>query len=244
MAGITLGPPESSGAVAARAAETDRPTRDAGAKAGQPGAAWMRALRLLTVVAAVILLAVGMADSVAAWKIGRTLSGAAKAAAKVAISTPLDAKNCGGTPCSIQSAAAAAKTYLLSAGDGEAACIDPRNPSFSGVLVWEFSCSPGARTALPNEKVADSSTEARAVAGSANSTPRDACDDAGASVCVKLDMTAAEIQKSGAIIPYTRATVQYPHRSLMALILTPLPERLRPRMPKGVAGSALLRDAF
>lgn len=182
-------------------------------------AVWARAARLLLMVVAATVAAVGLIDSALAWKTKSVLSGAARAAAKVTVSTPLSAKNCAGTPCSIKSAAAAAKSYLIGAGYGQAGCIDPQKPSFSGVLVWAFSCDPSV----------------------AGNRAANFCDTSDGTVCVKVDMTAAEIQRNGTIVPYMQATVQYPHGSIMAPILRLLPERLEPRLEKSVAGSARLR---
>jgi hypothetical protein len=182
-------------------------------------AVWARAVRLLLMVVAATVAVVGLIDSALAWETRLVLSGAARAAAKVTVSTPLNTKNCGGTPCSIESAAGAAKSYLIGAGYSQASCIDPEKPSFSGVLVWAFSCDPSV----------------------AADRAANFCDTSDGAVCVKVDMTAAEIQRDGTIVPYTRATVQYPHSSMMASILSLLPERLEPRLAKSVAGSAMLR---
>ena len=203
-----------------REAQAARESTHAATHARQASeAVWARAARLLVLVVAATLVVVGLIDSALAWKTKLVLSAAARAAAKMTVSTPLSAKNCAGTPCSIESAAAAAKSYLIGAGYSQAACIDPQKPSFSGVLVWAFSCD----------------------ASMAGDRAANFCDASDAAVCVKVDMTAVEIQRKGTIVPYTRATVQYPHGSMMASILKLLPERLAPRLAKSVAGSAMLR---
>ncbi len=204
----------------AREAQAARGSAHATTRARQTSeAVWARAARLLVLVVAAAVVVVGLIDSALAWKTKLVLSAAARAAAKVTVSTPLSARNCGGTPCSIESAAAAAKSYLIGAGYSQASCIDPQKSSFSGVLVWAFSCDPGV----------------------AGDRAANFCDTSDGAVCLKVDMTVVEIQRNGTIVPYTRATVQYPHASMMASILRLLPERLVPRLAKSVAGSAMLR---
>lgn len=179
-----------------------------------PAAMWARVVRFLVLLLIGAVAVVGAVDSIYAWKTKLVLANAARAAATIAISTPLNAKGCrDATPCSIESAAAAAKLYLTSAGFTQASCIDPENPSFSGVLVWIFSCD-----------------------GSSS------CDRSDGAICVKVDMTPVVIERNGTLVPYTRATVQFPHNWIMALLLRPLPDRLSPRLPMSVSGSVLLRN--
>jgi Flp pilus assembly protein TadG len=204
-----------------REVEPDRKRNVASANTRRASrATWAQAGRLLLLVVAGLIALLGIVDTALAWKTRLDLSAAARAAAKVTIVTPLNAKNCGATPCSVESAAAAAKAYLLTAGLNQATCIDPQKPSFSGVLVWTFACDGTTSDGqLSNE-----------------------CDTSGSNVCVKVDMTAVEIRKDGTIVPYTKATVRYPHRWIMTSALKFLPERLTPHLPNSVAGTALLRN--
>lgn len=179
-----------------------------------------RITRLLVLALVAIFVIVAMIDLVNAWRTERVLSDAARAAAEAATSAPLNAKNCGGTPCSIESAAAAAKRYLVNAGFGQASCINPMSPSFSGVLVWIFSCD-----ATPP------------AAESAHS-----CQTNESAVCIKVDLTSVVIKRNGTLVPYAQATVQYPHSWLMSSILRPLPRKLTPQLPGSVAGTARVRN--
>src|SRR5215469_9029008 len=100
-----------------------------------------RAMRssVLLLFSAVLVLAI--IDSVRSWQTKHVLANAARQAAKVSVSAPLNVKNCRqATPCPVAWAAAAAKQSLLEAGVKQAACINPSQPTFSGVLIWVFSC--------------------------------------------------------------------------------------------------------
>ncbi len=180
-----------------------------------------RAARLFVLVLLAISVIVAMVDLVNEWRTERVLSDAARAAADAAISAPLNAKNCGGTPCSVESAAAAAKRYLVTAGFGQASCINPASPSFSGVLVWAFSCD--------------------ATAPAAESTH--SCQTNESAVCIKIDLTSVVIKRNGTLVPYAQAVVQYPHNWLMSSILRSLPRKLTPQLPGSVAGSARVRNS-
>lgn len=180
-----------------------------------------RVARLFVLALMAIFVIVTMIDLVNAWRTERVLSDAAHAAAEAAISAPLNAKNCGGTPCSIESAAGAAKRYLVNAGFGQASCINPRSPSFSGVLVWVFSCDTTAPAAESTHS----------------------CQTNESVVCIKIDLTSVVIQRNGTLVPYALAIAQYPHNSLMNSILRPLPRKLVPQLPGSVAGSARVRNS-
>lgn len=176
----------------------------------------------LFVLVLVAISVIGVAiDRVNAWRTERVLSHAARAAADAAISAPLNANNCGGTPCSIETAATAAKSYLVNAGFGQASCINPTSPSFSGVLVWVFSCDATAP--------ADQSTRF--------------CQTSESAVCIKVDLTSVAIKRNGTLVPYAQATVQYPHSWLMSSILRPLLRKLAPQLPGSVASSARVRNS-
>jgi len=169
-------------------------------------------LCLLLLFAAAVVLAI--VDSARSWKAKRVLANAAQQAAKVTVTTPLNVKDCrDATPCPVEWAAAAARQYLIKAGVNQAGCINPNQPSFSGVLVWVFSCDGSS-----------------------------ACDTGRGSVCVKVDMTPARRSQNGDLIPFTRVTVQCPHVWAMAAVLRLLPGKPAGPFPKSMSATALLRN--
>jgi hypothetical protein len=177
-------------------------------------AMWMRTGRWLGFVLFVALIGMSAVEIAYVWKAKEVLAAAARDAAKTAVSMPLNSKNCTDfTPCPIEQAAATAKRYLTGAGFQQASCIEPKSPSFSGVLVWVFSCN-----------------------GSSSCTTKDAV------VCLKVDMTPVTIHRNGTLTPLTRVTVQCPHRWVVDSVLTFLPGRLEFPLPKSVSASALVRD--
>lgn len=133
------------------------------------------------VIAALALSAAAFAE---AWRTKSILLNAAEEAARIAVATPLDAKNClDRTPCSVESAAATAKQYLTNAGLAQASCIMPERPSFSGVLVWWFSC---------------------------DATEASNCDSSVRALCLKIDMTAFIEGPNKSWVPCARVTVRDP----------------------------------
>src|SRR5262249_30468718 len=146
------------------------------------------------------LLALGIIDFARAMRAKRVLRNAAHEAARLTASTPLTSRNCNEpmryAPCSIQLAADAAKQSLAIAGFDKAACITPKTPSVSGVLVWIFSCDGGS-----------------------------SCDSQKDSVCMKIDMTALEVGSDKSLISATRITLQYPHTWILGSIPKLLPGR-------------------
>lgn len=155
-------------------------TKRSGTQLGKIGGA--RALRLAVVLLALFVFVVG---GVLMWKTKRILTNAAGEAARVAVSTPLNARNCSNhTPCSVESAAVTAKQYLIDAGLRRASCITPQHASFSGVLVWKFSC---------------------------DATQGNDCDSSAHAICLKIDMTAFIDGPNHAWIPCTRVTVWDPY---------------------------------
>src|SRR5579872_5583401 len=74
-----------------------------------PRQTWLAICARVARLFVLVLLAISVIgvtiDRVNAWRTELVLSDAARAAADAAISAPLNAKNCGGTPCSIESAA-------------------------------------------------------------------------------------------------------------------------------------------
>jgi hypothetical protein len=179
---------------------------------GQPVIRTIAFKVLLLLILAV--LAVGAVDFAYAWNTRRMLGAAAQEAARITVSTPLNSATCRErTRCSIESAADAAKQYLTKAGLGQASCINPKSPSLSGVLVWVFSCDGNAD-----------------------------CSTSNGTVCVKIDMTVVVTGENGAWIPWTKATVQYPHRWVLESALNRLPGRPVLPLPKSLSANALLRD--
>lgn len=176
---------------------------------------WAKAIRLfvLSLVAAAFVLS--WIDSARSWGARRVLAKAAEQAANVSVETPLTAKECrDATPCPAQRAAAAARESLLQAGVNQARCINPSQPSFSGLLVWVFSCDGGS-----------------------------SCDTKNSAVCVKVDMTATQRGTNGELIPFTQVTVQRPQGSVVASVLRLLPGEKAAAFPKSVSASALVRNS-
>jgi hypothetical protein len=173
---------------------------------------------ILLILLLVPLFAFASVDLAHAWKTKRLLSNAALEAARITVSTPLAARTCTDRtpdhpPCSIELAASAAKAYLANSGFDRVACLTPNTASFSGVLVWVFSCD-GKTT----------------------------CDTMNGSVCLKIDMTALQVERSGTLIPSTRVTLLYPHDWTLGSALKQLPGGSKIPLPKSLEGSALVRD--
>jgi|HubBroStandDraft_6_1064221.scaffolds.fasta_scaffold00297_27 hypothetical protein len=167
---------------------------------------------LLSLVLAVV--AVGAVDFAYTWNAQRILESAARKAARITVSTPSNSTTCRDrTPCSIESAADAAKQYLMKAGLGQASCINPKSPSLSGVLVRVFSCDGNAD-----------------------------CSTSNSTVCVKIDMTIVVTGQNGAWIPWEKATVKYPHSWALQSVPNRLPGGPVLPLPKSLSANALLRD--
>lgn len=173
--------------------------------------------RILSFSLLAIVLAAAAAEFARAWRVQRVLSNAAQAAARIIVSTPLTAQTCPEpvpyAPCSIQLAADAAKKYLTKAGFKQASCITPKAPSFSGVLVWVFSCDGSA-----------------------------ACDSSHDSVCLKMDMTNLDVGTNKTLISNTKVTLQYPHAWTVGAVVKALPGRLTMGLPKSITASAVMRN--
>ncbi len=153
-------------------------------------------------------------DFARSWNARQVLANAAEKAAKVTVSTPLNVDHCRDrTPCPVEWAAAAAKQHLLQAGISQAACINPNQPSFSGVLIWVFSCDGSS-----------------------------ACKTSEDTVCIQVDMTPVARAQNGEFIPFTRVTVQCPHSWAVAFVLKLLPGKRMATFPKSVSASALARN--
>lgn len=175
---------------------------------------WARAIRLVVLLLVAVAFVLSWVDSARAWAARRVLAKAAEQAATVSVSTSLNAKNCqDAAPCPVVRAAAAAKQSLLQSGIREAECINSSQPSFSGVLVWVFSCD-GIST----------------------------CDTKDSAVCVKVDMTATRRGTNGELIPFTRVTVQRPQRSVVASVLKLVSGKQAEAFPKSVSASAMVRN--
>lgn len=157
-----------------------RITTESGTPPGKMSGA--RAIRLAVLLLVVAVFLVGAAR---VWNTKHILTNAAREAARIAVSTPLNAKNCSNhTPCSVESAAVTAKQYLIDAGLAHASCITPQHPSFSGVLVWRFSC---------------------------DATHGNDCDSSVHAICLKIDMTVSIDGPNHEWVPCTRVTVWDPY---------------------------------
>jgi hypothetical protein len=175
---------------------------------------WARTIRLFVLLIFAAACVLSLVDSGRSWAAKRVLAKAAEQAADVSVSAPLNAKNCQeATPCPVVQAAVVAKQSLLQAGIRQAACINPNQPNFSGVLVWVFSCD-GSST----------------------------CDTKESAICVKVDMTATQRGANGEFIPFTRVTVQRPQRSVVAVVLRLLSGNRAGAFPRSVSASALVRN--
>jgi Flp pilus assembly protein TadG len=88
-----------------------------------------------------LVLLVGIVDFGGAYNTRHILTNAAREAARITVSNPLNVygATCSGD-CSIQAAADAVKVYLVNAGLGQASCIDPTSSSNTG-LTWTFTCN-------------------------------------------------------------------------------------------------------
>jgi hypothetical protein len=169
-------------------------------------------LCILLLFAATLVLAI--IDSARSWKTKHVLANAAQQAAKVTVSIPLNVRNCrDATPCPVEWAAAAARENLIKAGVHQAGCINPNQPSFSGVLIWVFSCDGSS-----------------------------ACDTSQDTVCIKVDMTPVTRERNGDFIPFTRVTVQCPHDWEMNVVLKLLPGKPSGPFPRSMSASVLLRN--
>jgi hypothetical protein len=144
-----------------------------------------------------------------AWRKEHVLSKAAEEGARIAVSIPLNSPGCDRTPCAIESAAEAVKNYLMNAGLSKASCITPKAPSFSGILVWVFSCEEEAT-----------------------------CSSSNSGVCLKIDMTAVVVE-DGAWIPSTRVTLEFPHSWTVGSMVSLLPGRPMVPLPRALSADAL-----
>ena len=176
-----------------------------------------KAVRAILFSLLAVLLLLGAIDLRRAGRTERLLSNAVREAARVTVSTPLTSRNClepaPYTPCSIQSAAEAARGSLAKAGFNRASCITPHAPSFSGVLIWVYSCD-----------------------GS------ESCDSRNGSVCLKIDRTALELGSDKSIISVTRVTIQYPHAWTLGSIAKLLPRGPSLGLPNALSASAVMRN--
>lgn len=175
---------------------------------------WARTIRLSILLIFAAACVLSLVDAARSWAARRVLDKAAEQAANVSVSAPLNAKDCQDVaPCPVVRATAAAKQTLLQSGVSEAACINPTQPTSSGVLVWVFSCD-GSST----------------------------CDTKQSAICLEVDMTATQRGTNGELIPFTRVTVQRPHRSLLASVMKLLPGKSAEAFPKSVSASAQVRN--
>ena len=89
-----------------------------------------------------LVLVVGSVDFGRSYNTRHVLTNAAREAARIAVSNPMNIFNakCSGD-CAIQAAADATKAYLVNAGFSQANCIDPANPNPAGPPTWTFTCT-------------------------------------------------------------------------------------------------------
>ena len=107
------------------------------------GAEAAQLVEFALVMPLLVVLVVGAIDFGTGWVLKDRMANAARDGARVAVSLPNDTYNpqCGGTPCSVQSAASAAVNYLSNAG--VSACgLDPTSTSPSngpGAFAWTYT---------------------------------------------------------------------------------------------------------
>ena len=102
-----------------------------------------------------LVLVIGITDFGQAYNTRHILTNAAREAARITVSNPLNIFNANcSSDCAIQAAADASKTYLVNAGFTKASCIDPTNPSTAGPPTWTFTCNGVTLTINHNFTVA------------------------------------------------------------------------------------------
>jgi hypothetical protein len=101
-------------------------------------------LEFALVLPLLLLLVVGVWDFGSAFLLRDKMTNAAREAARIVVSTPLNTANCPGpTPCTIVAGANALVQYMNHAGH-DASCIDPGAPSdFTAPARASYSCRSG-----------------------------------------------------------------------------------------------------
>lgn len=91
-----------------------------------------------------LLLLAGILDFGSMFALKAKLTNAARAGARIVVSTPLTNIDCASSvPCPIQAAVNDVKNYLSNDGV-DASCLNPTSPSSSTTLSWTFTCASGA----------------------------------------------------------------------------------------------------
>jgi Flp pilus assembly protein TadG len=98
-----------------------------------------------------LVLVVGIIDFAQAYNTKHVTSNAAREAARLISSTPLNDSGCpnawtinspgSGTPCAITATAKTVSNYLTDAGFSQGACLNTASAAFSSVLTWTYSCN-------------------------------------------------------------------------------------------------------
>ena len=98
-----------------------------------------------------LVLVVGIIDFAQAYNTKHVTSNAAREAARLISSTPLNDSACptawtinspgSGTPCAITATAKTVSNYLTDAGLSQGACLNTASATFSSVLTWTYSCN-------------------------------------------------------------------------------------------------------
>jgi Flp pilus assembly protein TadG len=98
-----------------------------------------------------LVLVVGIIDFASAYNTKHVTSNAAREAARLISSTPLDDSNCptawtinspgSGTPCAVTATAKTVSNYLTAAGLNQGACLNTSSATFAPVLTWTYSCN-------------------------------------------------------------------------------------------------------
>lgn len=98
-----------------------------------------------------LVLVVGIIDFARAYNTKHVTSNAAREAARLISSTPLNDSDCptawtinspgSGTPCAVQATATTVANYLANAGLSQGACLSTATATFSPVLTWTYTCN-------------------------------------------------------------------------------------------------------
>lgn len=98
-----------------------------------------------------LVLVVGIIDFARAYNTKHVTSNAAREAARLISSTPLNDSDCptawtinspgSGTPCAVQATAKTVANYLTAAGLNQGACLITATATFAPVLTWTYTCN-------------------------------------------------------------------------------------------------------
>lgn len=102
-----------------------------------------------------IVVAIGITDFGAAYNDKQMITNAAREAARITVSNSTSDSSCAdATPCSVEAAANAVKTYLVNASLNTASCINPTGPTGSGTLTWTWACNGVSLTINRGQSIA------------------------------------------------------------------------------------------